>query len=115
MNYLNNKELREEIIKCKELDELTPKAIDMFILLSEKVADNYTYKDPEDKKDCVASALMDCYRYWRSYDPDKTKNAFAYFSSVCFNGLRKGFRSLGLLSLPMSKRISISNNKIYNF
>ena len=51
MNYLNNKDLREEIIICKQQDELTPRAIDMFMLLSEKVADNYTYKDPEDRKD----------------------------------------------------------------
>ena len=115
MNYLSNKELRDEIIKCKMQDELTLKAIEMFSLLAENISSTYTYKDPADREDCISSAIMDCYRYWRSYDPEKTANAFAYFSSVVYNGFRKMWRQLGYEKLPVGKRISISTNKIYNF
>ena len=30
-NYLNNRDLLEEIVKSKELDELTPKALEFLI------------------------------------------------------------------------------------
>ena len=34
--YLNNRDLREEIIKSKELDKLTPKALEFLMLLADR-------------------------------------------------------------------------------
>ena len=36
-NYLNNRDLLNEIIKSKELDELTPKALEFLMLLAATV------------------------------------------------------------------------------
>ena len=38
-NYLNNRDLLEEIILSKEKDELTPKALEFLMLLADKFID----------------------------------------------------------------------------
>jgi hypothetical protein len=56
---------------------------------------------------------MDCYQYWRGYNPEKSQNAFAYFTQIIKNGFAKGWRKL-YGNMPKSKKISVSSNKIYN-
>jgi hypothetical protein len=113
VHHVKNKDLREELIKSKERDELTPLAIDMFIIMAKKFANNFTYIYEEDREDCIAFAIMDCYRYWRSYNPEKSSNAFAYVSQVCKNGFYKGWRQL-YGHFPKSKKVSLSHNNIYS-
>ena len=48
-NYLNNRDLLEEIILSKEKDELTPKALEFLMLLADKCSNRLTYRNPEDK------------------------------------------------------------------
>ena len=107
-NYLNNRDLFDEIVKSKEQDELTPTALKMLMLLSERAQRKLKYANPDDKHDCLAFARMDLIKYWRSFKPEKTSNAFAYFTSVCINGYAKGWHKLhpekyqGTLSLDSS-------------
>lgn len=93
-HYLKNKDLYAEIIKSKEQDFLTEKAINMFILLSEKVSMKMKYKDPEDRLDCIAYAQLDLLKYWRSFNPEKSTNAFAYYTEVIKRGFAKGWGHL---------------------
>ena len=111
-HHVKNKDLREELIKSKAQDKLTKEALDMFILMSKKFAANFTYIYEEDKEDCVSFAIMDCYMYWRGYDPAKSENAFAYISQIVKNGMAKGWRKIR--AVPKSKQISISSNNIYS-
>jgi DNA-directed RNA polymerase specialized sigma24 family protein len=110
--YVKNKDLREELIKSKQQGELTKDAIDMFILMSNRFATNFTYIYEEDKEDCIQFAILDCYLYWKGYDPEKSLNAFAYITSIVRNGFFKAWRRLR--SCPKSKQISLSSNKIYS-
>jgi len=112
-HHVKNKDLREEIIKSKELDELTPAALDMFILMAQKFSHKMTYIYIEDKEDCISFAIMDCYLYWRGYDPEKSLNAFAYYTQIIKNGFAKGWRKLHG-HMPYSTKISINQNSIYN-
>lgn len=93
-NYLNNKDLLDEIRKSKEQDELTPLALEFLMLLADKTSNKLTYTDPKDKEDCIAYAYMDLYRYWRNFDPDKSTNAFAYFTEIAKRGFAKGWNKL---------------------
>jgi len=113
IHHVKNTDLREEIIKCKEKDELSKEAIDMFILMANKFSQKLKYKRVEDKEDCIAFAIMDCYLYWRGYDPKKSQNAFAYYTQIIKNGFAKGWRKL-YGNMPQSKKISVSHNEIYN-
>ena len=111
--HVKNKDLREEIIKSKEQDKLTPIALDMLILMAEKFSNKLTYIYVEDKEDCISFAIMDCYQYWRGYDPEKSLNAFAYYTQIIKNGFAKGWRKL-YGNMPKSSKISISQHTIYN-
>ena len=111
--HVKNKDLREELIKSKETNILSKEALDMFILMSNKFSLKFKYNFDEDKEDCISFAIMDCYQYWRGYDPEKSPNAFAYITQVIKNGFAKGWRKL-YGNFPKSKKISISTNNIYS-
>lgn len=88
-----NKELYAEIVLSLEQDTLTKRAEDMLILLAERASLRMTYKNPEDRKDCIAFAHLDLLRYWRSFNP-KYKNAFAYYTEIAKRGFAKGWNHL---------------------
>jgi DNA-directed RNA polymerase specialized sigma subunit len=112
--YVKNADLRNEIIKCKEKDELSKEALEMLRLTAKKFSESLTYVYPEDREDCISFAIMDCYQYWRGYDPEKSPNAFAYYTQIIKNGFAKGWRKL-YGNFPKSKKISISSGNIYSF
>jgi hypothetical protein len=113
MHHVKNKDLREELIKSKASNVLTKECLDMFILMAHKFSTKFKYIYPEDKEDCISFAIMDCYQYWRGYNPEKSANAFAYITQIIKNGFAKGWRKL-YGNYPKSKKISISQSKIYS-
>jgi hypothetical protein len=113
VHYVKNADLRNEIIKCKEKGELSSEAIMMFQKMADRFSRKLNYIYEEDREDCISFAVMDCYQYWKGYNPEKSANAFAYYTSILRNGFAKGWRKL-YGNMPKSKKISISNGTIYN-
>lgn len=113
--YVPNQALYDEIIKSKEQDKLTDAAVEMFQLMVENIQRKCYYKDPEEKKDCAATALMDLILYWRAFNPEKSSNPFAFYTSVITNGLAKGWDKLHPTNrkCPDARFTSLDNN-IYN-
>ena len=111
--HVKNADLRNEIIKSKAQDKLTPLALDMLILMAKKFSTKLNYVYSEDREDCISFAVMDCYQYWRRYNPEVSANAFAYFTQIIKNGFAKGWRKL-YGNMPKSKKISTSSGKLYN-
>ena len=109
-HYVKNADLRAELIKSKEQDELTPEAVAMIIQIATKLSNRLHYVNPDDKEDCIQYAILDCISYWRNYDPAKSDNAFAYITSICRNGFAKGWRALGYMKMPQSSRLSLADN-----
>jgi len=95
-HYINNKEFTEEIIKCKGTGELSNFAIQCFISLANRAVDRLYFNDPRDREDCIQSALLDCLKYWKSFDETKAEvpNAFAYFTQMCKNGYAKEWKRI---------------------
>jgi hypothetical protein len=93
-NYVDQKKLFQEIIKSKEQDELTPEALNMLILIANRISTTLKFKYEEDRYDCIAQAIEDLIRYWRGFNPERTNNAFAYYSQIAKNGLAKGWKKL---------------------
>jgi len=112
-HHVKNKDLREALIESKAKNKLSKEALDMFILMANKFSTNFKYIYPEDKEDCISFAVMDCYLYWRGYDPEKSQNAFAYITQIIKNGFAKGWRKL-YGNMPKSKKISVSQTKVYS-
>ena len=107
--YVSNDILLAEVMKSKERDELTPKALKMFDLMIQNISSKKYYNNPDDKKDCWQSAYLDILMYWRGFDPEKTSNAFAYFTSLIINGLNKGWHKCAG-KLKTSDIVSLDNN-----
>ena len=95
-HYINNKDFTNEIIKCKENGELSNFAIACFVSLANRAIDKLYFKDPRDREDCIQSALLDCLKYWKSFDEKKseTPNAFDYFTQMCKNGYAKEWKKI---------------------
>jgi hypothetical protein len=95
-DYINNREFTSEIIQCKQNGELSKFAIFCFDKLANRAVDRLYFRDPRDREDCVQSAILDCLKYWQSFDETKSKcpNAFAYFTQICKNGYAKEWKKI---------------------
>lgn len=92
-NYLNNKDLYNEIVKSKEQDKLTPDAEKMLVLIAERAIRKMKYVYDEDREDCLQFALLDLLKYWRNFNP-QYPNAFAYFTEIAKRGYAKGWNKI---------------------
>jgi hypothetical protein len=111
-NYVDPEELKREVLASLEKGELTPKAVDIFQKMAKEISKKFRYKDDEDRKDCIAFAMMDVLRYWKSFNPEKSKYPFAYYTQILKNGFAKGWRKLHPISSV--EQISISNDNFYS-
>jgi hypothetical protein len=104
--YINNRDFTNEIIRCKhgrlneetqyqhKIGELSPKAIEYFILLANRAVLKLTFSNPLDKEDCIQSAMLDLLRYWKNFNEEKSNNAFAYFTQIVKNGYAKEYKKI---------------------
>lgn len=122
-HYINNKEFTADIIKCKNEGELSNYSINCFISLANRAVDRLYFRDERDREDCIQSAILDCLKYWKSFDETKmiSPNAFAYFTQICKNGYAKEWKKIhrktGLDSNETLEFISISTsgeNAVYS-
>lgn len=109
-HYVDNDELRDEMIKCKKTGEPSRKLVDMFMKIARQFSNKFTYMNPDDREDCIAFALLDCIRYWDRYDPSVSPRAFSYVTTMCSNGFGKGWHKLGKMKCPDSLKIPLSDN-----
>lgn len=92
-NYLNNKDLYNQIVQSLEDDKLTKDAEKMLILISERAIRKLVYLNEDDKNDCQQFAVLDLLKYWRNFNPKYT-NAFAYFTEIAKRGYAKGWNKI---------------------
>ena len=111
-NYIDPEEFRAEILASKAQDQLTKRAIEMFQLMAKETSKKLKYKDEEDRKDVIAFALMDVVKYWRSYDPEKSKYPFSYYTQMIKNGFAKGWKKLH--PIRDVDKLSLSNENLYS-
>ena len=57
-NYLNNRDLYDEMVASKEQDKLTPKAEKMLVLLAERAINKMSYVSEDDRSDCLQFAIL---------------------------------------------------------
>jgi hypothetical protein len=91
--YLNNKDLYDQIVLSIEQNKLTPEAEKMLILLAERATNKLSYVNNDDRQDCLQFALLDLLKYWRGFNPKYT-NAFAYFTEIAKRGYAKGWNKI---------------------
>lgn len=112
--YVSNKDLYAEIIASKDRGALTPQALKMLDRMIKEISKVFRYKLEEDKEDCQAFAMEDVIKYWDRFNPEKSCNAFAFYTQMIKNGYAKGWRRLHPIKASM--KVSISREYgVYNF
>lgn len=95
VHYVNNEQFLQAIIEyqklCKEAEEsgetkpqLTNYLGECVLKIATKLANrpnfiNYSYKD-----DMILDGIENCIQYFHNFNPEKSKNPFAYFTSIIY-------------------------------
>jgi len=118
-NYLNNRDLYDQMVLSKDNDKLTSDAEKMLILIAERAINKMTYVSDDDRNDCLQFAVLDLLKYWRNFNPIYP-NAFAYFTEIAKRGYAKGWNKIhpkkykGTLSINKSTGSSENQTGIYS-
>lgn len=93
-NYIDAKKLYIEMVVSINSGKLTHEASSMFQKMGKGIQRKFSYLNQDDKMDCLQSGLLDMYKGWFNFDPDKTTNAFAYMTELFKRGMAKGWGDL---------------------
>jgi len=82
-NYLNNKDMLKEWKASFEDDSMTDTFANMIMLLTKRYSSKVRFNVCDTFRDDMESfALMTVTKVWRSFNPKKSDNTFAYFTQV---------------------------------
>lgn len=86
MNYINNKNLLDEIKTFKEDKVQTEELGRMFLLLAKRYSDRGSFSGYSWKDDMICEAVLTCLKYMHNFDTSiDNPNPFAYFSRIIHN------------------------------
>lgn len=95
VNYVNNADFNNEIIKYYERklvnpDERIPDSIGIMIMkMAKKLASRYNFNGYTYRDEFISDGILRCIEVFRNFDPNKSANPFAYFTTVLFNSYRQ--------------------------
>jgi hypothetical protein len=113
-DYVRNKDLVLEIMQSKKINELTPKASAMLLLIVKGVSKKFYYTDPEIAKDCLQTAHLDIFANWRNFDVERSQNAFAYYTEIAKRGFARGWNDVTKKKGdPDKETVTFSYNNVY--
>jgi len=95
-HYLNNEdflkaiiEYKDQIWKAKENNLKRPPIPEYigecFLLIAKRLSTNPKYYGYTYREDMIGDALIDCVKYIDRFDPEKSKNPFAYFTQFMYH------------------------------
>jgi hypothetical protein len=87
--YVTNKILMEHVLESRARGEMTNGLARALILMCDRIARkgnfaSYTYID-----DMQSFAMVNMVKAWKSFNPDKSNNPFAYFTSCIGNSYKQ--------------------------
>lgn len=106
-DYVTNDSLRLELIKSHNEGKLTSSALEMLILMVDRIQRQFKYDDTQDKEDCRSSAIEVVLRNWQTCELTRPR-PFAYFTRMIYNGLYAGWNTLA------KSRADFSISNIFN-
>ena len=93
--YVNNKELleamtsyRERVIYAKEHDKPKPRVSnyvgDCFLKIATPLSYKPNFVNYPFREDMICDGIENCLQYIDNFDPEKSKNPFAYFTQIIY-------------------------------
>lgn len=104
--YVRNKDMLPEIRKYKETDIISEKLGGMIMAIANNYSNKGSFANYTWKEDMVGEAVLTCVKYMHNFDPEKSKNPFAYFTTI----IRNAF----LNYIKKQKKHSKIKNTCYN-
>lgn len=89
---ITNKMLMEELIPCLERGCMSNKLYGYFQYLIQKLSTYPQWLDYPDKDELMDAAQFQIIRKWHKFDPNKSNNAWAYFTSISQNAFLRVVR-----------------------
>lgn len=83
--YLNNRDLLAEFIKSREQDQMTNEFVKMLQLLTAQFAKKGNFSGYSYIEDMQAYAMLMIVKSWRSFNPEKSSNPFAFYTQCIKN------------------------------
>lgn len=80
--YIDNDELQAEMIKSLDAGRMTERCGELMITLAKHIASSGSYHGYTYIDDMQGFALETICKGWKSFDPEKYSNPFAYFTSA---------------------------------
>ena len=90
-HYLDKKEFAAELVKSKLEGQLTPLEYKRFKLNKLNLNGLLFYNEKKLKQECASEAMAIIVANWRTYDIQRSPNAFSYFTTTILNGMAKGW------------------------
>ena len=121
-NYLNNKDLMEQIRISRAQNQMTDELGKMCMALAEKYAMHPTFANIYSyKEDMVAFGIFSLVKGWKYFNPDKGSNPFAYLTQVTkhafyhyLNSEKKSREVTNALALDLGVTNQESDADFYN-
>ena len=94
-HYVDNKEFLQHMVKFKEATtaarddgKADPQIPDAIGVIFVKIASHLSYKSNfinyAFREDMIADGIENCIQYIHNFDPEKSKNPFAYFTQIIY-------------------------------
>ena len=81
--YVRNKDLIPEIEKFNESDQISEELGRMLLLIAKNLSNKANFINYTWKEDMVQEAVLTCCKYLKNFDLEKSKNPFAYITTIC--------------------------------
>ncbi|MCL2312481.1 MAG: hypothetical protein FWC41_08365 [Firmicutes bacterium] len=92
-HYVDELELKEELLKSHAQNKLTNNVVNMFSLMVDGATKRFSYKYEEDREDCMQDAMLQITMKWKCFDMEKDK-PFSYFATMIHYALSGQFKKL---------------------
>ena len=89
VNYIRNKDLLAEVIICKEEGKMSDKLARMLQLLTAKYGRSSQFGGYTFNEDMQAYAIMMLSKTWVGFKPERSDNAFAYYTQSIKNSFKQ--------------------------
>lgn len=88
MEYVKNKDMLEEMELYKQTNRVSDRLGEMFYLIAFNLSNKNNFAGYTWKDEMVSEAVLTCIKYCKNFNPEKSKNPFAYFTKYCYNAFR---------------------------
>ena len=83
MYYVRNKDLIPEIEKFAECEQISEELGAMLLLIAKNLSNKANFINYTWKEDMIQEAVLTCCKYLKNFDLEKSKNPFAYITTIC--------------------------------